>query len=79
MASRSTETLLSQFFLDDSISDTAVEGLLDGMQISVEGVDKRCVYLTLVALYILYKEFDEKNGEWKLLAKKAKDFLTKKV
>ena len=75
----SSEPLLSKFIYDDLITDTEMEGLLDAMKIKVSGVDQRCVYLTLVALYILYEEFDEKKGEWKLLAKKAKDFLTKNV
>ena len=54
-----------------------MEGLLGAMQIQVNGVDPRCVYLTLVALYVLSEAFEDEKDEWKLLAKKAKDFLIK--
>ena len=44
-----------------------------------DGVDKRNVYLTLLALYILEEEFEINQDEWMMIAKKAKDFLTKQV
>ena len=33
------------------------------------------VWVTLLALYILAEVFDKKDGEWKMLAKKAKDYI----
>ena len=33
------------------------------------------VYLTLVALHVLKNEFDEREEEWTLIGKKAKDYL----
>ena len=33
------------------------------------------VYLTLLALYILREEFDDRKDSWQMLQKKAKDFF----
>ena len=52
-----------------------MENLLVAVQLEMSEVDPRCVYLTLLALYILKEGFDSKKDEWQLLAKKAKDFL----
>ena len=37
--------------------------------------DLQAAYLTLVALFVLEEEFEERESEWKLIAKKGKDYL----
>ena len=37
--------------------------------------DANAAYLTLVALYVLQGEFEERENEWRLIAKKGKDYL----
>ena len=37
--------------------------------------DVQLVYLTLVALFVLSEEFEDRENEWRLIAKKGKDYL----
>ena len=37
--------------------------------------NQQIAYLTLVALFILQEEFEDRENEWQLIAKKGKDYL----
>ena len=69
--------VLKSFIGGNTISDPTVEELFKNITIQVNGVDQHCVYLTLVALYILKEEFDDREDEWQSIAKKAENFLKK--
>lgn len=56
-----------------------MEKLLEGISITAKDVTSRNIYLTLVALFVLQEEFEDKKDEWKLIAKKAKNFLSNQV
>ena len=45
------------------------------MQFDETEVDPQGVYLTLLVLYILKQQFNDKKDEWEMIAQKAKDFL----
>ena len=71
----SAESVLKEFIAGSYITDAAVEGMLSEVKIENSNINSRCVYLTLVALFVLKEEFDGRKGEWQLIAKKARDFL----
>ena len=37
--------------------------------------EQQQAYLTLIAIFVLQEEFEDRESEWKLLAKKGKDYL----
>ena len=76
---KSAEQVLSSYFTNGKIDDGRVKAVVDSVSIPLEDVDKRSVYLTLLALYILREVFGEKQTEWMMIEKKARDFLTKQV
>ena len=43
----------------------------------MEGEAFEVAYLTLLALFILEEAFDDYEDEWELIARKAKEYLTK--
>ena len=67
----SAESILSQFFMGKTIIDAAVLDEIN--KADIENVIR--ANLTLVALYILQEEFEGREEEWKLIAKKGKEYL----
>lgn len=49
--------------------------MVSKIQINNSSVDVRCIYMTLVALYVLKEVFKRNKNEWQLIAQKAKEFL----
>ena len=60
--------------MSNELKDETVQGLISEVKFT-DGTDSDCIYLTLVALFILREVFDDKKDEWELIAKKAKDYL----
>ena len=68
------EAVLQLFTVSNELKDETVQELIGKVKFTA-GTDLDCVYLTLVALFILREVFEDKKDEWELIAKKAKDYL----
>ena len=62
-----------KFFNFDGIEK--IKALLNDAHLNEEDSDK--ILATLVALYLLQETFADRESEWRLIAKKAKDWLKK--
>ena len=67
----SSDEMLSDFFVDRNMIDQAV---LDEIPAYLPE-DKNTIYRTLVAIYILREEFEDRKMEWALIGKKGKKWL----
>jgi hypothetical protein len=65
----SAQPLLAKFLKDPKAQDQQVTAICS------KASDPGQAYLTLLALHILEEFFSSRSGEWKLLAKKAKEWL----
>ena len=63
------QPLLAKFLKDPKAQDQLVAAICS------KASDPGQAYLTLLALHILEEFFSSRSGEWKLLAKKAKEYL----
>ena len=68
------EAVLKKFTVSGELKDATVQELIGQVKFA-DGTDQDCIYLTLVALFILREVFDDRKDEWELIAKKAKDYL----
>lgn len=72
----SSKALFDQFTLNNDCFDFDTAAALDKAIADGNMTDKRLeIIATIVALFILMEVFDEKEAEWTLVAKKAKNWL----
>ena len=64
------------FFKNGHTDDADVRQALEALSASLKPeADKETILVTLLAIYVLTEIFDDKEGQWTLLVRKAKTFL----
>ena len=64
------------FFKNGQTDDADVRQALEALSASLTPeADKETILVTLLAIYVLTEIFDDKEGQWTLLVRKAKTFL----
>ena len=71
-----TRPHFAAFFKNGNTDDADVRQALEALSASLKPeADKETILVTLLAIYVLTEIFDDKEGQWTLLVRKAKTFL----
>ena len=68
--------IIKQYYKGEKIDDVALKNAMGSQNWASQlPCSQQCLYLTVLALYVLKEVFSEREEEWQLLAQKAKKLL----
>ena len=74
--SESANDTLRMYFVGQNIDDANLRKAMDAQQWAAQlPCNQQCIFLTILALFVLKEVFVDREDEWQLLAQKAKNLL----